>query len=57
MFVVKFGVCGGWLGLMSGASGRWGAGDYLGGIWEDAVSSGGGNCERIRLGLQLAFRG
>ena len=43
MFVVKFGVCGGWLGLMSGVLGRWRSGDYLGGVWEKSVDWGEGN--------------
>ena len=57
MFVVPFWVCGGWLGLMSEALKRWRFGECLGGFWEAVVDWSDGNCERIRLGLQLGSGG
>ena len=57
VFVVKFGVCGGWLGLMFGALGRWRPGEYLGGVWEEVMDGGEGNSGGISVGLLLAFCG
>ena len=57
VFVVELGVCSGRGGLMSGGLERWSAGECLGVVWKDAVSSGGGNCGVGSVGLQLAFRG
>ena len=31
-------------------------GDYLGGVWEEVVSCGGGNCGEIGVGLQVEFQ-
>ena len=57
VFVVKFGVCGGWLGLMFGALGRWRPGEYLGGVWEDAVDCGEGNFRGDWSWLAVSFCG
>ena len=32
------------------------SGDYLGGVWWEAASCGGGNCGRIGVGLQVEFQ-
>ena len=56
VFVVLFLVCGGWLGLMVGVLRRWRSSESLDEFWEKAVSWGRGNCERIRLGLQLELQ-
>ena len=32
------------------------SGDYLGGVWEEVVSCGGGNCGEIGVGLQVEFQ-
>ena len=57
MFVVLFSACGGWLGSRSEALERWVFGECLGGFWEAVVDWSDGNCERIRLGLQLGSGG
>ena len=37
--------------MRSGALERWMFGDYLGGVWWEAMSCGGGNCGRIGVGF------
>ena len=56
VFGVEFSVCGGWLGLMVGVLRRWRSSESLEEVWEKAVSWSRGNCERIRLGLQLELQ-